>query len=692
MELFELVLLLLGAVLVSAVLDEIIPRVSLPLVQIAIGAAVAVAWAEPLDVQVDPELFLVLFIAPLLFDESRRADKRALWDNREAIVSLAVGLVLLTVLVVGFVLHWIKPSIPLAAAFALGAALGPTDAVAVMSLSKDIRLSKRQKTLLSGEALINDASGVVSFQFAIAAAATGAFSLVEASASFAFSFFGGIILGLVLGLAAEIVLRALRSRGLESTTLHVVFEVCMPFFVFLTAEHLGVSGILAVVAAGLLMAFFPRKTTSDSSRIKIVSSSVWDVLVFVINGVVFVLLGMELALLVSPTWDRSGMSRSMLVGCVMLVTLLVVGVRFLWVLGMEAWRARAKRERTGFGLTKAAVKSLLVTTLAGPKGAVTLSIAFTIPYYLSTGVAFPHRNDLIFLASGVIVCTLLLANFVVPLLAPKEDSAEEDDAADRAAEVAILRNVIAELTRERDSKSDAALRVVAKGYEERIARIVESDVAPERLLQLRREVVERQRAYVQQAGERGDFAREACDCYSERLDRMAEMLGGRRPERHAQKYLKRRAFLRVRDALKGALGSSGEAVAAEAVERYRIAVGAERCAVEYLASLGNQADADEAMAVRYLLGEHHAALRTLETRDAEELGTLAASVADLQSMAGLRKPSQGQRTRIVELEAEALRLELEQIQSMKEQDRLSRDRARALREEVYLLQMGLGIE
>ena len=152
MEMLEFVLLLLAAVLVSAVLDQVTPRVSLPLVQIALGAVIILLVGTPVDVAIDPELFLVLFIAPLLFDESRHASKRGLWDNKGAIVSLAVGLVLATVLVVGFVLNWLEPSIPLAAAFALGAALGPTDAVAVSALGKDIHLSSRQKSLLSGEA------------------------------------------------------------------------------------------------------------------------------------------------------------------------------------------------------------------------------------------------------------------------------------------------------------------------------------------------------------------------------------------------------------------------------------------------------------------------------------------------------------------------------------------------------------
>ncbi len=691
MELFELVLLLLGAVLASTVLDQIIPRVSLPLVQIALGAIVAVLWSEPLDVEVDPELFLVLFIAPLLFDESRRADKRALWENKGSIVSLAVGLVLLTVLVVGFALHFIKPSIPLAAAFALGAALGPTDAVAVTALSREIRVSKRQKALLSGEALINDASGVVSFQFAIAAATTGAFSLLDAGVSFLASFFGGIALGLALGLAAVLVLRALRSKGLESTTVHVVFEVFMPFFVFLTAERLGVSGILAVVAAGLLMTFFPRKMTTSSSRLKIVSSSVWDVLVFVINGVVFVLLGMELALLVSPAWDHSAMSRSMLLGCIALVTALVVGVRYLWVLGMDALGkdpATGRRRK----LTGRTAKSALVTTLAGPKGAVTLSIAFTIPYYLSSSLPFPHRNDLIFLASGVIVCTLLLANFVVPLLAPKEEDDDEREEG-RRVEVAILRNVKSALLEGRDPSEDAAVRAVAKHYDERIARLVRSDVPPEILLQLRQDVLECQQAFVRRAAEQGDAAPAVCNRYEERLGRMSELLEGRRGEKHAREYMKRRGALRARDVLHGATGLGRDAEPAVAADQYHLMVGAERCAVEYLASLQEGSDAETGLALEYLLGEHRASLRTLEASDAEDLGSLAAPGADLRDLTGMsRLRGEQVRARFVEVEAEALRLELEQIQNMREDDLLSRERARELREEVYLLQMGLGTQ
>ena len=225
MKTFELILILLACVIVSAPLDQVLKRIALPLVQVAIGFGVAVVLPGVADVHVDPELFLVLFIAPLLFNETRESRRRDLWNNKGSILSLAIGLVLLTVLVVGFALNWLVPSIPLAAAFACAGALGPTDAAAVGALSSTITLSRRQKTLLSGEALINDASGVVSFQFALAAVLTGTFSALDAANSFLVLFVGGIIAGLVMGGAAALTVVLLRRRGFENTVVHVLYEV-----------------------------------------------------------------------------------------------------------------------------------------------------------------------------------------------------------------------------------------------------------------------------------------------------------------------------------------------------------------------------------------------------------------------------------------------------------------------------------
>ncbi|MEG0505719.1 MAG: sodium:proton antiporter, partial [Raoultibacter sp.] len=272
MEALQLGLMILAAVLLSSVIDQLVPKVSSPLIQIGLGVLIALLAVSPIAISIDPELFIVLFIVPLIFDESKNIDKAALWKNRRPVISLAIGLVLAAALAVGFYVNWLIPSIPLMAAFALGAALGPTDAIAVSSLSKDINVNRQQRNVLEAESLINDASGIVSFQFAIAAAVTGAFSLFDASTSFLFSFFGGILVGIVLGYFANFIIRRVRAWGLENTTFHVLFEVFIPFIVYLVANTLGTSGILAVVAAGLIGIITPRTLNPQASRLNIVSN------------------------------------------------------------------------------------------------------------------------------------------------------------------------------------------------------------------------------------------------------------------------------------------------------------------------------------------------------------------------------------------------------------------------------------
>ncbi len=698
MEMLEFVLLLLAAVLVSAVLDQMMPRVSLPLVQIAIGAIVILLVGTPVDVAIDPELFLVLFIAPLLFDESRHASKRGLWDNKGSIVSLAIGLVIVTVLVVGFVLNWIEPSIPLAAAFALGAALGPTDAVAVTALGKDIRLTGRQKSLLSGEALINDASGVVSFQFAIAAAVTGAFSLVDAAQSFAISFFGGIAIGLIAGFLALLAMKAIRGYGYESITVHVVFEVFTPFIVFLAAEHFGTSGILAVVAAGLLITLLPQKPTPVAARLKIASNSVWETLVFVINGVVFVMLGMQLPKAIMPSWRSDEVSSLLLCGLVLLVTALVVGVRFIWVLVMERCDSSAKRH-TG----KQLVRDALVTTLSGPKGAVTLSIIMTIPFTLSTGEAFPQRDTLIFLASGVILCTLLLANFVVPVLAPKEDSPDETEEQDvNAVTIDILKRVIRQLREQKTPQNESSTQIVIRQYSERIKRLRRQNTSAPRLVELRAGALAAQTRMVEARMQSGDLTREEGSRELERLNSARRLLMRAHTRReklgevwsrvkvgvmHARRNLDRMVRHVVDDELQ--------------LERNRqLRIELEECALNYYLGRMDDADLEVADGAGVLAAECRSTLSFL--RAANEPAVLArANVAgsvigvDAGGMRGALQSMDTQKiqvikARVTDVEAEALRLELEEIQAMRDEGRLTRDAARELREEVYLLQMATG--
>lgn len=708
MELFELVLLFLAAILVSSVVDQMLPRVSLPLIQIAIGAVVAL-FTGGTGYTIDSELFLVMLIAPLLFDESRNVSKRDVWNNKGAIISLAVGLVLVTVLVVGFVLHWIEPSIPLAAAFALGAALGPTDAVAVGSLSKDIVLTKRQSTLLSGEALINDASGVVSFQFAIAAATTGAFSLLDAGASFVATFFGGIIVGLVLGLVAVVITRLIRNGGYESVTVHVVFELFTPFVVFLLAEAIGVSGILAVVAAGLLTSFMPQPVNPLTTRLSIASSSVWEVLVFVANGVVFVLLGMELPQAIMPGWQDTEMNSAFIIVVSVVVTLVVMLVRFVWVFVMEMF-SKADPSTNGKmrGINLAVARDSLVTTLAGPKGAVTMSIMFTVPLTVSSGAEFPYRNTLVCVASFVIVWTLLLANFVTPLVAPKKN--EEAEEKRKGAIADILKGVIAEM-RERTTPQNAqAMQVVIRAYQTRLSQLGETGITNEKVRELSEGVLDQQRDFVEFSVAAGEISEERAHRCLDQLARVTRLL-----DRHRTPGQRRRVS--NADAIKLTARSAVESIRNKksdpGTERENLSfmIKLEMRSLSYLNAFKNSEDPETAQAAHVLIAEHKATLSSLKERfaECEQRASEAAkaegeaAVAGAEAAAGTTSTSPKTASAIQstqnaarqtlelasDLYAKALRVELDNIQKAREEGTISRATAQELREEVYLLQMGL---
>ncbi|MBQ9690672.1 MAG: sodium:proton antiporter, partial [Eggerthellaceae bacterium] len=477
MSTFTFILLLTLVVLASALISQFSQRISVPLIQITLGVILALFGATTTSSAVDPELFLLLFIAPLLYYEARKADKGALWENKIPIISLAIGLVVMIVLMVGFLTHVIEPSIPLAAALALGAALGPTDPVSVAALSKRTGLTTRQRVLLSGESLINDASGVVSFQFAVAALTTGAFSLVHALQTFTISFFGGIILGVALEALLAYMITKTRDAGLEDATFHVLFSLLSPFVIFLAGEAIHVSGILAVVSAGLMYSVFNREIGPDLSRMHIISSSVWQVLTFALNGVVFVLLGIQLPNAMRHTWEDVSLSNLDLVGLVFAITAILIIVRTLWFLLIDAFiRYRKKQDdqkHLSFeGLkayTTGTLKEAFAMSLAGPKGAISLSIMMTLPYVVK-GSLFEQRDLLIFLASGVILITLLLATFLLPVLVPSTKEARPEDKDDEIL-IGILRSVIRDLSNAQTPGNRRATQFVIRQYNERIQRI-----------------------------------------------------------------------------------------------------------------------------------------------------------------------------------------------------------------------------
>ena len=500
METFEFVLIVLTCVAASSVIDKFV-NVSIPVIQVVIGLLVALVLPSVQEVHLESELFMLLFIAPLLFNETRETNIRALLLNLNSILSLAIALVVVSVLSVGYALHLMVPSIPLAAAFALASALGPTDAATVTALKSNIHLTHRQQTLLSGESLINDASGVVAFQFSVAAAVTGAFSLVDAARSFTVLFVGGVAMGIVTGFAFSAINAMLGRLGYEDTIANVLYEVLTPFLVYLLAETFHVSGVLTVVAAGLVIAL-PRRQNNNAlfARQKLVSDSTWKVISFLINGTIFVFLGMQLPLAVLPG-TNGGLNILQILGIVIAITLFMHGVRFAWLYALETYKlhkgghlctgkddasdsedtngendlagsspdgekpdqplAELGSEQTSeqiaeqpkptcaikpISITSAEViKNVLVTTVAGAKGAVTLSIILTLPLVTQSGAAFPQRDLLITIAAGVILATLLLADNLLPVLSKSPETDSDLPERLHKGEIAVLEATLGEL-------------------------------------------------------------------------------------------------------------------------------------------------------------------------------------------------------------------------------------------------------
>lgn len=703
MEYLVIALLYVGAVLVSSVLDQFLRGVSLPLVQMAVGVAIYFFADLPIDVTINSELFLVMFIAPLLFDESRNISNRILWDNRNTVLSLAIALVVVSVLVVGFVLHWLVPSISLAAAFALGAALGPTDAVAVASLGKTVKLGSRQKASLLGEALLNDASGIVSFQFAIAAAVTGSFSLADASWTFVVEFVGGIILGLFLGAIAFFIMQRMRRAGVESATVHVCFELFLPFFVYLVATRFHVSGILGVVAAGLLISYIPQRMTvrsrsfsTFSTRLNIASESVWHLFSFVLNGVIFVNLGIVLSSTLAPALQENSADLFWIFSLVLILTAVIVGVRFLWILCADLLSDNpetGKRMKLG----GPAIRNALVTTLCGPKGAVSLSIASTIPFTVASGAVFPQRDLLLFLVCGVIVVTLLLANFVVPLIAPKSET-DDDDELDPEYEIEMIQNVISGLKRRQTVENKQATGRVMRMYHRRLTAARRRSVSGRQLRFLRQEVLLHQRDFIKEAIAHDEVDKRLGTTYLKRVDRMLKLLTRKKTlltsNRQTQPLAGSTSTMRK---IQDQVTSTNETR-----KKLEFKIDVERVAVDYLELASHEPDDARVQAALALLGEHKALLSALraQLRALDNAQGIIASVPETAGQHSIVRTDTGSLhlepttdpddlPGLADVQAEGLRLELDEIQEMYESGKISQSLAREMREEIYLLQMGL---
>jgi len=468
LELFEIILLMLAAVSLSSLVNRFIPSVSVPIIQIVLGMFITML---PLhyELKLNPELFLLLFIAPLLFNDGRHANKEALWKQKKPILLLALGLVFITVAVMGYFLNWLLPVIPMAASFALAAALAPTDAVAVGALEQKVKIPHQTMQILEGESLINDASGLVSFQFAVAAMVTGVFSFKSAGLSFISISLGGVVLGLLLTIGKYGIVKWLRRLGMEDVTLHMLIEILTPFLIFMAAEKLGVNGILAVVSAGIAHSFGYKKMNPEVAKLRVVSKSTWSVIIFVLNGLVFLLLGTQLPEIIQTIWNSVEIGNFKVIMYTLLLTMAVLGLRFIWALLMDIFT----KDDT-LGLWKLRFKKALILSLSGVRGTITLASTLSLPFFLDDGTAFPARDLIIFLAAGVILWTLLISNYLLPLLLGKEGQQEQEEE-EIQAKVEILRNVVTGLNEQITEQNRLATAQLINTYSSRIRTLKKDD-------------------------------------------------------------------------------------------------------------------------------------------------------------------------------------------------------------------------
>lgn len=480
MESVVVVLILLVAVIISGAISRALPLpIPLPLIQIVVG--VLVSLAGDMGVKLRPELFFLLFLPPLLFLDGWRIPKDGLRRDRWTVLEMALGLVFFTVLGVGFFVYWIIPAMPLAVAFALAAIVSPTDPVAVSAIAKRSPIPKRLMHILEGESLLNDASGLVSMRFAVAAAMTGSFSLLAAFGTFLWTAVAGLIVGAATTFCITWVSNFWNRKFGEETGSHIVVSLLIPFAAYLAAEEIDASGILAAVAAGVSMSY-----TEDGVRnlalTRIRRLAVWDTVQFVANGVIFIILGEQLPHIISGAavvvQETGHHDPLWLIVYVLAINIALAALRFIWVwVSLRFTLARAyRRGRQPF---VPGWRLIAVTSLAGVRGTVTLAGVLTLPLFMPDGTLFPSRDLAIFLATGVILISLVAASISLPYLLkglelpPEASHQKEEERARIAAAEAAIKAVeqavhnLGEGRSDADLYTTAAARVMAT-YRERL--------------------------------------------------------------------------------------------------------------------------------------------------------------------------------------------------------------------------------
>ena len=380
-------------------------HVSYPVFLVIAGLFISLLPNIP-RINLDPDMVFTIFLPPLLYAAAWNTSWNDFWRWRRPIGLLAFVLVIFSSCAIAFVAHRMIPDFSLALGFLLGGIISPPDAIAATSVLNSLPVSRRVITILEGESLLNDASSLTVFQFALAALMTGRFVFAEATVSF----FRVVILGILIGLAIAHVVYVIHRFLPTTPGIDTAITLISPYLMYMAAEHYHCSGVLAVVCGGLFLSFRSHEIFNYESRLQV--QSVWTALVFMLNGIVFILIGLQLHVIVRGL-GQYALKDAIWYGVV--ISLVSIAVRILWVFPgayLPRWLSKKVRTRE----TNPGWKNVLITAWSGMRGVVSLAAALSVPLTLSDGQAFPHRNLILFITFVVILFTLVLQGLSLPWL------------------------------------------------------------------------------------------------------------------------------------------------------------------------------------------------------------------------------------------------------------------------------------
>lgn len=395
-------------------------RISYPIFLVLAGLVISLVPGIP-KLELDPDIVFIIFLPPLLYSAAWNTSWHDFWKYRRSIGLLAFGLVFCTALAVAYFSHWLIPDFTLALGFLLGGIVSPPDAVAAASVFQNLKVPKRVVDILEGESLVNDASSLIVFRFAMMTILTGKFVIWQAGTQFVMV----VVMGILIGLAIAYIVFAIQRWLPTTSSIDTAISLICPYLMYIAAEHFHFSGVLAVVSGGLFLSYRSPDILSYESRLQ--AQSVWNLLVFLLNGVVFILIGLQLPAIVKGLGEYS---LAAAIGYGALISILAVIIRILWVFPgaycprMLSRMIRKKEKRPSTG-------SIFVIGWSGMRGVVSLASAFAIPITLPGGAAFPHRDMILFITFCVILFTLVLQGLTLPLiirwlkLETQEDNSEE---------------------------------------------------------------------------------------------------------------------------------------------------------------------------------------------------------------------------------------------------------------------------